>query len=929
MEKRTTQQMQARDSSTPLRLLILDDDALDADLCIRELKKAGFTLRADVVDTQDGFAEKLQSRDYDLILSDFRIPTWSGIGAFRHLKESGKDIPFILVTGTLGEEAAVDLIKEGIADYILKDRLARLPLAVERALQEKSTRDERERAIQSLRESEERVRLLLDSTAEAIYGINLLGNCTFCNASSLRLLGYESPRDLLGKQMHWLMHHTRPDGTRYPVEECQIYTAFRDGKGSHVDNEVLWRRDGSSFPAEYWSYPVMRDGEPIGSVVTFVDITARKQAEANIRRERDRAQQYLDIADVMLLALDVDGRVTLINRKGRSILGWEEHELLGRKWIDTFLPARTRDALGESFRSLVAGNLLHSENPVLTKSGQERMIAWRNTVLRDDAGQVIGTLSSGEDVTDRRRAECELRRSEARVQQLVESSIIGVAIGDLSGKLIDANSAFLALLRYTRQELLSGALRWDALTPPEFQDSDRHAVEQLKSVGVATPWEKELIRKDGTRISVLIGITALAAADGEIEGVAFVLDISERKQLEQQFRQAQKMESVGRLAGGIAHDFNNLLGVIIGYSEIFEEKLDHEDPLRPKVEQIKKAGQRAALLTRQLLAFSRQQVLEPRVLNLNLVVTETLAMLRRLIGEDIELTSVPDPELGLVKADQGQIEQIILNLAVNARDAMPQGGRLRIATRNAELDEIYMRHHPPVICGSYVMLSVSDTGCGMDHATQTRIFDPFFTTKEQGKGTGLGLSTVYGVVKQSGGYIWVYSEPGLGATFKIYLPRVGGVVTPSNPAQSDENLTRGWQTVLLVEDSEPLRELAKELLEDCGYKVLEAASGDEALRVAERFEQPIHLLMTDVVMPGLDGRALARRLTCECPEMKVLFMSGYTDDVIVHHGLLDAGVALLQKPFSRADLAGKVREVLGGETVQEVGSSGGVRENRS
>jgi PAS domain S-box-containing protein len=775
----------AHSFSTPLRVLILEDNPRDVELCIQALNKAGFELQADAVDTEEGFVSKLQSCDYDLILSDFRIPTWNGLEAFRLLKQKGKDIPFILVTGTLGEEAAVDLIKEGVDDYILKDSLVRLPSAVRRALEEKITRDERERATQSLRESEERVRLLLDSTAEAIYGIDVQGKCTFCNAASLRLLGYDNPGDLLGKQMHWLMHHTRADGNRYPIEECKIYMGFREGKGSHSDDEVLWKKDGSSFPAEYWSYPMFRDGKPIGSVVTFLDIAERKRAEEA------------------------------------------------------------------------------------------------------------------------------LRRSEARVRRLVESNIIGISTGDLSGKLIDANDAFLGLLGFSREDLLSGEMRWDALTPPEYRDTDQLAVEQLKSTGSASPWEKQLFRKDGSRVSVLIGVATLTAARGELEAVSFVVDISERKELEAQLRMAQKMEAVGQLAGGIAHDFNNLLGVIIGWSEVFEERLGQNDPLRPKAEQIKKAGQRAAALTRQLLAFSRKQVLEPTVLDLNVAVADTLKMLQRLIGEDIELTMIRGPDLGRVKADQGQIEQVIMNLAINARDAMPRGGKLSITIANAEMDDISVRQHPGAVPGSYVMLAVSDTGCGMDHETQARIFEPFFTTKELGSGTGLGLSTVYGIMKQSGGYISVYSELGRGTTFKSYLPRIEQSVSQGTPGRNIKDSVKGWETVLLVEDAQPLRELARELLEINGYAVLEAANGADAIQVAEKYGKPIHLLLTDVVMPGMDGSKLAERMGHSHPGIKVLYMTGYTDDAIVHHGVLDSGIALLQKPFTRESLTRKVREVLG------------------
>jgi PAS domain S-box-containing protein len=410
MDERTASDSTRNSASTPLRVLILEDNPGDVDLCIRELNNAGFTVQTAVVDTEKAFAATLEAQGFDVILSDYRIPAWSGVEAFHLLKRSGKEIPFILVTGTLGEEAAVDLIKEGVSDYILKDRLVRLPSAVRRAIQDKSTRDERERAIQAHRESEEQVRLLLDSTAEAIFGQDIRGNCSFCNPACLRLLGYDRSDDLLGKQMHQLMHHTQADGTRCPIEECQIYMAFREGKCAHVDDEVLWRKDGSSFPAEYWSYPMLRDGKSTGSVVTFLDITERKRADLAIRKERNRAQQYLDIADVMLLALDLEGRITLINRKGCSTLGWKAHELLERDWIDTCLPDWTRHEARTSFRNcLISGICSHVESSVLTKSGEKRMIMWRNTLLHD-GGRIVGTLSSGEDITGRKRAERDLQR---------------------------------------------------------------------------------------------------------------------------------------------------------------------------------------------------------------------------------------------------------------------------------------------------------------------------------------------------------------------------------------------------------------------------------------------------------------------------------------------------------------------------------------
>ncbi|MBZ5515556.1 MAG: response regulator [Acidobacteriia bacterium] len=388
--------------------------------------------------------------------------------------------------------------------------------------------------------------------------------------------------------------------------------------------------------------------------------------------------------------------------------------------------------------------------------------------------------------------------------------------------------------------------------------------------------------------------------------------ISEREQIEQQLLQAQKMEAIGRLAGGIAHDFNNLLTIISGYGTLLLEQMGSEAALRGHVEQIGNAAERAAMLTRQLLAFGRRQVLAPRILDLNTVVADMDKMLRRLIGEDIDLATLPDPEIGCVKADPGQIEQVIMNLAVNARDAMPHGGKLTIETANADLDEAYAREHVAVTPGPYVMLAVSDNGIGMDPPTLARIFEPFFTTKEVGKGTGLGLATVYGIVKQSGGNIWVYSEPGRGTTFKIYLPQVeeapvgGELRRPSAPA------TRGWETVLLVEDEDAVRHLICNILAARGYKVLEARSGKEALSLCKRQAGPLHLLLTDLVMPEMDGRELASRLGPRYPAMKVLYISGYTNGALAHNGVLAPDAAYLQKPFTPDALAQKVREVLGG-----------------
>ena len=449
------------------------------------------------------------------------------------------------------------------------------------------------------------------------------------------------------------------------------------------------------------------------------------------------------------------------------------------------------------------------------------------------------------------------------------------------------------------------------LAPPERQSEAAEALAQVRQGQRVEPFETIRVRKDGKRVHVALSLSEVKDASGRITGASVIArDITEAKRLEEMFRQAQKMEAIGRLAGGIAHDFNNILGVIIGYSEMLLERFDVGSDLRKPVEEIKKAGDRASSMTRQLLVYSRQQIVERRVVNLNQSVAEMENMLRRMIGEDVELRTILEPLLGRVKADPGQIQQAIMNLAVNARDAMPKGGTIILETANVELDERYGADATKPVSGPYVMLAVTDTGMGMDADTQARIFEPFFTTKEQNKGTGLGLSSVYGVVNQSGGHIRVYSELGQGTVFKIYLPRVDEEAQQIARQHAEERSYRGSETVLLVEDEESLRSLTRQFLEQNGYQVIEAAHGSHALEVVQSHRGPIHLLLSDVVMPGMSGPALAAMLAPLHPETKVLYVSGYTGGFAVHNGLLDAGMRLLQKPFSRDALLQKVRQAL-------------------
>ena len=525
-----------------------------------------------------------------------------------------------------------------------------------------------------------------------------------------------------------------------------------------------------------------------------------------------------------------------------------------------------------------------------------------------------------------------LSTSEAKYRRLFETAQDGILVLDAkTGLITDVNPYLIKLLDFPREDFLGKAL-WEIGVFKDIQAS-KAAFRELQVKKYVRYEDLPLETKDGRAINVEF-VSNVYAVNGKSVIQCNIRNITERRrkeQAEQRLRQSQKMEAVGQLAGGIAHDFNNLLGVILGYCEVLEEQLDPSDPNRQKIEQIHNAGNLAASLTRQLLAFSRRQVLQPVVLDLNVTVSNMDQMLRRLIGDDIEVVTVRRPGIGGVKADPSQIEQVLLNLACNARQAMPHGGKITIETANVDLDEAYAWQHPTTKPGPYVMLSVSDTGAGMNQETQAHIFEPFFTTKERdhdvptadgaqaeqckpsGKGTGLGLSTVYGIIKQSGGHIWVYSEPGHGTTFNIYLPRLEGRATEFSKQEKPKKPTSlhgGSETILLVEDAAPLRQLTRVLLETCGYTVLDSGDPFEAIRIAERYKGPMPLLITDVVMPGISGSILAQRLTASRPEMRVLYTSGYADDAMVQGGMLEPGCILLEKPFTRDALVRKVRELL-------------------
>jgi PAS domain S-box-containing protein len=552
---------------------------------------------------------------------------------------------------------------------------------------------------------------------------------------------------------------------------------------------------------------------------------------------------------------------------------------------------------GTMGEDLAASALEAGAGDALAKGDLRRLVPVIRRELREAA-----------DRRARRESEAALLASEASYSALVEQAPVGIYRSTPAGRFVSANAALVRILGYsTPQELLALDMARDVYADAEER---RRLVEQDTYTNqVYEELEATWKKKDGTRIRVQLSVRASRTTDGHVEFYeAFVRDITDQRQLEAQLAQAQKMEAIGRLAGGVAHDFNNLLTVILSYSDLLLEDLPAGSSDRDDVTQIRKAAQGASELTRQLLAFSRQQVLQPKVVDLNASVSGIERLLARVLREDIKLRCTLAPDAGTIRVDPGQLEQVIMNLAVNARDAMPGGGMLTIETANVDLDKAYLQAHPLAKPGPYVMLAVTDNGMGMDAATQARIFEPFFTTKDVGKGTGLGLATVQGIVQQSGGFIWVYSEPDHGTVFKIYLPRVDEPASRADDVPAED--VRGTETVLVVEDVTAVRAVTREMLSRYGYNVLEAADGTTALQLAAGYQAPIHLLLTDVVMPDINGRDLAHRFESTRPDMKVLFMSGYTDDAVVRHGILQEGIAYLQKPFTPGSLATKVRSVL-------------------
>lgn len=765
----------------PLKLLNIEDSELDTELLILHLKKEGYQTDYKRVDNLEDLQAILETENWDVIICDYSMPGFSVDEALKYVKQTELDIPFIVISGTIGEEKAVEVMRAGASDYLMKDNLTRLAPAIKREMQEAENRRRKRESELSLKASEKRLKLALSATKMGVWEWNILKGEIIGSKEFYKIWGVDRSFIKVSDYDH-IFHPGDLDyikqKTQFAIENRITYEAefriIKNGKTRYVSNLGLTEYDD--------------DGNPLKMIGTIQDITNRKKSEQKLRESEARFLALASSANIVWIA-NSDGYVI----KPKLPLSQQQIENLSESdyywWLAAIDPVE-REAALEKWKKCVENKEVYENENHILYHGKEYYYNIRAVPVFNEDGSVREWVGMNLDVTERKLAEEALHKSEEKLMQ------------------------------------------------------------------------------------------------------------------------AQKLESVGRLAGGIAHDFNNMLTAINGYSDLALRKLDANSPIRHYIEEIKKSGERSASLTQQLLAFSRKQVLNPKVANINDVIAETSSMLKRLIGEDILFESIFTNKDCRIKVDVGQLSQVIMNLTVNARDAMPEGGKLTIETGIVDFDNGFSRLHFDATPGTYVMLAVSDTGIGMSEEVKERIFEPFFSTKEVSKGTGLGLATVYGIVKQSGGYIWVYSELEKGTTFKIYFPQVEEEVKKLPQREAFPSFVSGNETVLLAEDEDMVRSLCRQVLESCGYNVVEARNGIEALELFNDSNTKIDLLMTDIVMPKMGGKELAENLKKLSPDLPILFMSGYPDDAVVRHGIIDADMNYLQKPFTFNDLTNKIRSLL-------------------
>ena len=754
---------------------------------------------------------------------------------------------------------------------------------------------------EQLQEREHYYRVLIERASDIITLLDAGGTILYESPSVERVLGYQ-PADLIGRNVFRGMHQD---------DVAKARAAFRgvvEKPGSDVVISLCrFKHKGAGWRTlEVTAANLLDDPLVRGIVVNARDVTERQHAQQALVESEAKFRAVAETATCGIYIHD-GKRLLYVNKALSEITGYSRAELLtGNPW--DIVDPQYRESMLENYARRMRGEPIphRYEFKIVKKGGGEGWLDFSTNPIQFEGESCL--LATVFDVTERMRAEQALRKSEERFRELYENANDLIFTTDLEGNITSVNQMTLKVTGFTREEALTKNVF--KIVVPEHQARALESMQKKLMGEGETRYEIDILAKHDRRITLELA-TRLIFKDGKPIGAqAIARDVSERRHLEQQLRQAQKMEAIGRLAGGVAHDFNNLLMVIRGYTELMLDGIGKDDPRHSHAEKVLRASDRAHALTQQLLAFGRKQVSAPKIMSLTTVLNDMAKMLPPLIGEDVELTIINDLGLGNVNADPGQVEQVIMNLATNARDTMPGGGRLRIETTNVHIGEIEPLHGG-VAPGKYVLLSVSDSGHGMDEETQARLFEPFFTTKERGKGTGLGLSTVYGIVKQAGGYINFITKKDQGTTFRVYLPRVEKEREESGKVPASKLAYKGTETILLVEDEEEVRKVTRQFLQRNGYKVLEAANGMDALQVAQRYIGAIHMLLTDVVMPAMNGAELRTRLLPLRPNIKVLFMSGYTGDSLPGGAAAIGADELLQKPFTFDALSRKVRETLG------------------
>lgn len=892
-----------------MKILLIDDNRFDRTLVLRELHKEFPELMANEILDAAAMETALADGGFDLVITDYQLQWTTGTEVLRAVKQRFPDCPVIMFTGTGNELIAVEAMKAGLDDYVVKSakHFVRLPVSVKQALEKDRLRKAEREAARTIAHLHAHRELILSSVADGILGVDNEGRHSFANPAVQQMLGY--PLDeLLGRDSHSLWHHSYHDGSPYPLDRCPVHSSLREKK-TVFGKDFFWRKDGSGFMAEYTTAPIHENGICRGAVIVFRDITAQEAAQEELRKYR----QIVSASEEHMAFVGPDLVVQAVNNACLEAYQWQRDDVIGHSVSDLLAGERFGSAMVNGLEQARHGESAHFRDWFDIPALGRRYMDVSCYPYRSEKGNITGVVINARDITDLKQQEDALRLAEQEWQRTFDSISDLVSIHDSQFRFLKVNKALANFVGKPAEELV-GKHCYEilhGLNHPWVECPHQMALTQ------GCPITRDI---DDPQIGCPMLVTASPIVDerGRVMATVHIAkDISEIRKAEQerlnlqtQLTQAQKMECVGHLVGGVAHDFNNLLSAIIGFSDLILLQFPDMPGVTDNIKQIKEAGVRSAALIRQLLSFSRKQVLEMAPVQIDTIVENLGKMLRRLIGEEIVLDCQLETSGSVIFADPVQIEQIVINLVVNARDAMPDGGRITIRTTPVSLDEGQTEQLPSLASGSYVLLTISDTGAGIKPEDRPRLFEPFFTTKGIGKGTGLGLATVYGIVTQHKGWVDFESEVGAGTTFRVFLPVASQYQQQVLGQTEDIPLPQGRETILVVDDDPIFRKIICNFLVFLGYKVLEAASVKEALQLAELNLDSIDLLMTDVVLPEQRGTSLAELLSNRSPRLKTLFMSGYADDRIAHEGILNPGVNFFSKPATLRKVSEMVRCVL-------------------